>query len=77
MGNDEAALKMKDGQIINGSTIARSEKHWQSSVFGGPQEQQIKRKVLGKPGAGIDGFYGDNDDPATREKKTTFAGEFS
>lgn len=52
IGNDEAAIKKTDGNIINGSNVVRHDKNWQSNVFGGPKQEQSKRVRLNKEDKG-------------------------
>ena len=59
LGNDEAALKMRDGDLHH-PISTRVENNWQSNVFSGPQQNPINRKVLAKGDAGKDGLWGND-----------------
>lgn len=73
MGNDEAALKMKDG-VSHKAISTRTEDKWNSTVFAGPQKNQTTRKILAKQDAGNAGLYGNKDGSNQWQKKTNLAG---
>jgi len=55
LGTDEA----KAGSGYTKGLSTRKNAKWESTVFAGPKENEVKRKVLAKEGAGKSGLYGD------------------
>jgi|APSaa5957512535_1039671.scaffolds.fasta_scaffold50075_3 hypothetical protein len=76
MGNDEAAIKTKDG-ILHNSISTRKETNWQSNVFADPKLDQPTRKKLGREDNGRQGLYGDEHGSDNWQAKRSFAADMS
>jgi hypothetical protein len=68
IGNDEAALKMRDGALHH-PISTRQEANWKSDVFSGPKQNPTNRKILAKGDAGKGGLWGDDGGDGTYQKK--------
>lgn len=73
IGNDEAALKQRDGALHN-AISTRKETKWESNVFSGPKQNAVTRKDLAPQNAGRSGLYGDVEGSESWQKKTNLAG---
>lgn len=76
IGNDEMAQKEKTGGLHN-PTLNRKNAKWESTVFAGPIQNTVNRKVLAKGDAGKNGLYGDTVGSETWTKKESLAGAMS
>ena len=76
MGNDDAATKMKDGNLHNANST-RNEQKWQSNVFADAKLDPPTRKPLGQKDKGNGGLYGDDHGSKNWEAKRSFAADMS
>ena len=77
MGNDEGAVKEKDGVEKLAYNINRNEKRWESNVFAEPEIAKSNRRNLAPAAQGKSGLYGDVDDKTDWTKPKPIAAVIS